>query len=124
MIWCLEFRRVLFASNRSIALTPWRATPGTRVTRGLGRPPPRRERDRLIRPSQRRVRCEGDRSRRARRSRTQTNERNRSAPLEVHERRAAAAPLPELIAQQRPPAPEDERAVRRQVAGCDTELHS
>ena len=42
----------------------------------------------------------------------------------MHDRGSPAAPIPEFITEQRPTATQDKRALRRQVAGRDTELHA
>src|SRR6266550_2546856 len=91
---------------------------------GARRRPPRCERDGLAAPSRRDVWRERDRSRCPRRSCSQAKERHRSAPLKVHDRGAPAAPTPEFITEQRPTASQNERALRRQVAGRHTELHA
>src|SRR5258705_762250 len=91
---------------------------------GTRRRPPRCEGDGLAGPSRGDVWREGDRSRRPRRSGSQANERHRSTPLDVHDRSAPAAPIPEFIPEQRPTATQNERALRRQVAGRQTELHA
>src|SRR5882762_5439706 len=90
---------------------------------GTRRRPPRCERDGLGGPSRRDVWREGDRPRRPRRSGSQANERHRGAPLDVHDRGAPAAPIPEFIPEQRPTTAEHKRSVHRQVAGCETKLH-
>src|SRR5258706_10318060 len=91
---------------------------------GAGRRPPRCERDGPAAHSRRDVWREGDRARRTRRSGSQANERHRSTPLDVHDRSAPTAPIPEFIPEQRPTATQNERALRRQVAGRQTELHA
>src|SRR5258705_9421212 len=91
---------------------------------GPGRRAPRRQRNGLGGPSPGGVGGERDRARRPCRTGIETNERDGRAPLDVQERRAAPAPIPERVSQERPAPAEDEGAVRRQVTARPTQLYA
>src|SRR5436190_9030465 len=78
-----------------------------------GRRAPRRERNGLGGPSPGGVGGERDRARRPCRTGIETKERDGRAPLDVQQRRAPPAPIPERVSQERPAPAEDEGAMRR-----------
>src|SRR6266496_1150189 len=91
---------------------------------GPGRRAPRRERNGLGGPSPGGVGGERDRARRTCRTGIEANERDGRAPLDVQQRGAPPAPIPERVSQQRPAPTEDEGAVRRQVTARPAELYA
>src|SRR5438270_4246554 len=88
------------------------------------RPTPGGQWNGIIGPTRGRIRCDGNRSRRACRSRCKTQEGYGSPPLDMHQRETTSSPLAKLVPEQRSAAAEDERAVRWQCRCRETKLHA
>src|SRR5712691_7399142 len=111
-IACLDTKHTQpFSTQSHGGARAWRHTPG-----GHG--------DDIIGPPRSRVRSERNRARRARRSRCETKEWHGSPPFDMNERETTPPPFPKLVAQQRPAAAQDKRAVRWQCRRRETELHA